>query len=186
MLGVVLYGEQFLSLVISLLDIDEAEDRTYSFVEEVLINEVGQNFPSETIDRLNALKSENKNKKINALCDRVIGSIDAYFDALKELPRIKELIPSTDLIQRISKQRAKTMSKHQKSAHESSIFLQILSHIPLKAGRSNFSFYDGEYREPTPLQLIEHSITLPRRHVLDSVGFEISRLRYKTYRKGDK
>ena len=186
MLGVVLYGEQFLSLVISLLDIEGAEDRTYSLVEEVLTNEIGRDFPTETVDRLKSLKSERGSKKINGLCDRVIGSIDTYFDALKKLPRIKELTPSRDLIQKISKQRAKTMAKYQKVAEESSVIRRIVSVVPLKAGRSSFSFFEGEYREPSPLQLFEHSVTLPRRFSLDAVGFEMSRLRYRIFKKGDK
>lgn len=185
MLGVVLYGEQLLSLLISMLDVQGAENRTYRVFENVLINEVGLNFPSETTACLNSLKSERKKKAIGEICDRVIASMDAYFDKLKALPRIKEITPSRDLIRKISREQGKSHDRQIKEAQASSIMMQIASVTPLKAGRASFSHFQGEYREPTQLHSVEHSVTLPRMHSLDSIGYEITLLRYQAFKKGE-
>ncbi len=184
MLGFVTYEEHLLSLLISLLAIDGADQSLPRLVEEALINEVGIDFPAMTGDRLRKLKSESNDNQIQEMCDRVIVSIDTYFNTLNELPRIKELTPSKDLQIKIGKQRAKTMEVHQKAANENSIIQQIGTHIPLKAGRASFSLRNGAMSEVSHLQSFEHSFTLPMRHVLDTVGYELSRLRYRTSKKG--
>ncbi len=183
-LGIVVQEEHFLSLLISLLAVDGADQSLPALVEDALINEVGFDFPDITGDRLKELKSESSDNQIQEMCDRVIESIEDYFDTLKKLPRIKELTPSKNLQIKIGKQHAKTMDAHQKAASENSIIQQLVTHVSLKAGRASFSFRDGAMGESSKLHSFEHSFTLPRRHVLDTVGYELSRLRYRTSKKG--
>lgn len=184
MLGMVIYEEHLVSLSFSLLSIDGAHESLRRFVEEALTNDIGFDFPALTCDRLRKLKSDSESEDIKAICDRVIASIDSYFDDLKALPQIKEVRPSQDLRAKILKQQSKTMAVHQKAAEESSIVRLISTVVPLKAGRASFSFRDGGVGEPSHLHSFEHSITLPRRHVLDTVGYELSRLGYRTAEKG--
>lgn len=184
MLGLVIHEEHLVSLLFSLLSIYGADESLLPLIEEVITNEVGFDFPALTRDRLKELKIETESSEIQAMCERVIKSIDGYFEALKALSQIKELRPSHDLRIKIQKQQGKTMAAHQKAAEENSIIRQLATHIPLKAGRASFSFQNGEMGEPSNLHSFEHSITLPRRHVLDTVGYELSRLGYRTSTKG--
>lgn len=184
MLGLVIHEEHLVALSFSLLTMNSADENLLSLVEEVLMNEVGFDFPALTCDRLRELKAGSDNAEIQMICDRVIKSIDDYFDALSAWPQVKELRPSQDLRMKIQKQQGKTMAVHQKAAEENSIFRQLVTYIPLKAGVASFSFRDGEMGEPSRLQSYEHSITLPRRHVLDTVGYELTRLGYRTSKKG--
>ncbi|MDP2700132.1 HEAT repeat domain-containing protein [Thalassospira sp.] len=184
MLGYVNDEEHLLSLLFSLLSVDGADENPLPLVKEVLTKEVGFDFPASTCDRLKELRAKSKNPEIQHMCEYVIKSIDDYFDALKALPQIKELRPSHDLQVKIQKEHGKTMAAYKKAAEEKSIVRQLATCIPLKAGSAFFSFRDGEIGESSHLQSFSHSITLPRRYVQDTVGYELSRLIHRNSKKG--
>jgi hypothetical protein len=163
---------------------DSVAKRFLPIFEEVLTKEVGFDFPAVTCERLRVLKVDSENPEIQAMCGRVINYIDDYFAVLKALPQIKELRPSQDLRIKMQKQQSKTMEVHKKAADENSIVRELATFIPLKAGVGSFSFRDGEIGQSSYLQSFEHSIALPRRHVLDAVGYELSQFGYRTSQKG--
>lgn len=184
MLGWVFGEEHLVSLLFSLLSMDSVAKRFLPIFEEVLTKEVGFDFPAVTCERLRVLKVDSENPEIQAMCGRVINYIDDYFAVLKALPQIKELRPSQDLRIKMQKQQSKTMEVHKKAADENSIVRELATFIPLKAGVGSFSFRDGEIGQSSYLQSFEHSIALPRRHVLDAVGYELSQFGYRTSQKG--
>jgi len=93
--------------------------------------------------------------------------------ALDALPRMTELRPPPTLQRQFSKARAKQINKAMMAERKKSIIRQIVSEVPLKAGIGWFSFRDGAYTEPSYLKSISHSVELPRRATLDTVGAEL-------------
>jgi hypothetical protein len=185
MLGFVDNETQLLSLTLSLLESVDAPKRTYPFIESVLREEIGIDFPDDTVKKLEEVKSGTSQPELISLCDRVLKSINDYRDALSNLPQIKELAPNPQHVERYYIERDKHMREVQKKAEKDSIIRQIATTIPLKAGTASFSFFQGEYREPSPLHAYEHYITLPRRFVFDSIGLELRKIGYRHSRKDE-
>ncbi|GGF75353.1 hypothetical protein GCM10011332_31670 [Terasakiella brassicae] len=185
MLGFVDNETQLLSLTLSLLETTDAPKRTYPFVASVLTEEIGVDFPDDTVKKLEEVKSGTNQPELISLCDRVLKSINDYREALSNLPQIKELAPNPQHVERYYIERDKHMREVQKEAEKDSIIRQIATTIPLKAGTASFSFFQGEYREPSPLHPYEHYITLPRRFVFDSIGLELRKMSYRHSRKGE-
>lgn len=178
-LGVVITDEQLMSLILSLLNTKDAKDRTFNLVEEVLINEVGVDYPDLTIESLKSLKADQDDEMVHQLCDRVIAGLKTYLSAINELPRIDELRPSLRFVESFAKARAKAMEKAQEKAQEKSIIQQLMTTVPLKAGKASFSSQDGQYPEASLLHSYSFEVTLPRRHVLDAVGYEFHLFLYR-------
>ena len=68
------------------------------------------------------------------------------------------------------------MSHATEEAQKGSIMRQLATQIPIKAGVGFFTFRDGGYTDTSHMQLFSHSVALPRRDTLDTVGYEIHRL----------
>lgn len=185
MLGFVDNETQLLSLTLSLLESVDAPKRTYSFIESVLREEIGVDFPDDTVKKLEEVKSGTNQPELISLCDRVLKSINDYREALSNLPRIKELEPNPQHVERYYIERDKYMREVQKEAEKDSIIRQIATTTPLKAGTASFSFFQGEYREPSPLHAYKRYVTLPRRFVFDSIGLELRKMSYRHSRKGE-
>jgi hypothetical protein len=77
------------------------------------------------------------------------------------------------------------MNKSIEEAQKDSIFRQIATEIPIKAGIGTFSFRNGTYSDTSFLKSFSHSVSLPRRYVLDSIGYDISRLYYRIAKRED-
>lgn len=183
MLGVVLYSEQYMSLVFSLFKVKRAEKRTYHHIEDILKNEVGLDYPGDTIKYCKTFCKRRKSGEVFELCNRVVASIEAYMGALRQLPDLSELKPSQKLLEKTRAAQTETMQRAQKSAEESSL-VSLFTRIPLKAGRATFSYHGDAYQAPSGLHSFEHTVSFPRQHSLDSVGYEISRLIYRASKRG--
>lgn len=178
-LGVVITDKQSMSLILSLLNTKNANNQTFKLVEEVLTNEVGVDYPNLTFESLKALKAEQNGELVCQLCDRVIANLESYLSAIKDLPRIDELRPAPRFVESFVKARAKAMEKAQEEASKKSIIQQLVTTVPLKAGKASFSSRDGQYPEASPLHTYSFDVTLPRRHVLDAVGYELHLFLYR-------
>lgn len=178
-LGVVTNEDQLISLMLSLLNTKNAEKRTFGFLEEVFCREIGLDYPEHSIQELNAIVDKYKNKNVTNLCQSILSHIQEYLNCLSELPRIDELKPSQKISDAFTRARHKSIAQHMEMAEEKSVFSKLVTKIPIKAGRATFSYHNAQYSEISPLHSISHSITLPRRHVMDAVGYEISRLHYR-------
>lgn len=93
--------------------------------------------------------------------------------SLEALPRLTELRPPPTLQRQFAKARAKQINKAMMAERKKSIIRQIVTEVPIKAGIGWFSFRDGAYTEPSYLKSISHSVELPRRTTLDTVGAEL-------------
>ncbi|QOX78270.1 hypothetical protein FY034_04755 [Trichlorobacter lovleyi] len=184
LLGFVNSEDHLLSLTISLLKSTNLQDWKLGFVHTVLAEEVGMDYPDSTMKRLEQEKSQTSDPKIVELYSRVIHQITSHIDAIEALPRIEELKPPPDVQRLFASAHSKQMNVVAKEARKKSIVSQIFTEIPMKGGSGWFSFRDGGYTEASNLIPHSHSIALPRRHVLDAVGYEIRHMGFRLARRG--
>lgn len=173
MLGFVFSEDHLISLTISLLKTREAKQRVFGLAYELFVNEIGKDYPSSTIDALEAAQSSATEKEILNFYSSAIGEIKSRIDTLNALPRLAELRPPPRLQREFAKARDKQMRISMEEAQKDSIIRKLCTEIPLKAGVGSFSFRDGVYGEPTYMQSISHSISLPMRETSDSVGHDL-------------
>jgi hypothetical protein len=173
LLGFVFYDDHLLSLSMSFFQTADAPNRTFPILHAMLVDEIGYDYPSSTIEALEAANAAEDRPEFRAFYSDTIQAITSRIKALDDLPRLIELRPPPTLQRQFAKARAKQISKGMMSERKRSILREIVTEVPIKAGIGWFSFRDGAYTEPSYLKSISHSVELPRRHTLDTVGSEL-------------
>lgn len=179
MLGFVTSEEHLLSLTMSLLKTQDAPQRTFGIVYSLLIDEIGKDYPSSTIEVLESAKAATTDTGLLALYASAINAINDRINELDALPRLTELRPPPRLQRQFSGAHAKQMEAASEDAKKHSIMRQIATEIPIKAGVGSFSFHDGSFTEPTHFHSVSTSISLPRRYATDTVGYEIHGMMFR-------
>lgn len=185
MLGFIYSEDHLISLTMSLLKTKNAPQRTFGITRSLLIDELGQDYPISIVDALEAAKSSTTESEWITFYSSIIETIDGHMKTLEALPRITELRPPPSLQRQFAKARAKQMNEAAEEASKGSIIQQLATKIPIKGGLGWFSFYDGSYSSPSYMKSFSHSVSLPRRHTLDEVGYEISRLFMRLAKRGE-
>lgn len=173
MLGFVFSEDHLFSLATSLLKTREAKQRAFGLAYALLVDEIGKDYPSSTIEKLESAKASTTEIELLNFYSSSIAAINSRIDTLNTLPRLAELRPPPRIQREFSKARDKQMRASMEEAQKGSIMRQLCTEIPLKAGIGSFSFRDGVYGEPTYMQSISHSVSLPMREALDSVGYDL-------------
>lgn len=173
LLGFVFYDDHLLSLSMSFFRTKNAPNRTFPILRALLVDEVGYDYPSSTIEALVAANRIEERPEYKDFYSHTIDALRSRTKALDDLPRLTELRPPPTLQRQFAKARAKQISKGMMSERKKSILRQIVTEVPIKAGIGWFSFREDAYTEPSYLKSISHSVELPRRHTLDTVGSEL-------------
>lgn len=185
LVGYVISEDHLLSLTLSLLKTQNANVRAYGMVNSLLVEEIGKDYPSRTIELLEVAKAEAVDVGLIQFYSSAIEAISARVNELNALPRLDELRPSPSLQRQFASARAKQMNESMEEMREKSIIRKLATEIPIKAGVGFFNFHDGGYAEPTQMQSISQYVSLPMREVLDTVGYEISRLMYRNVKRDE-
>ncbi len=185
MLGFVISEEHLLSLTISFLKTRDAQQRVFGLAYALFVNEIGKDYPSSTIEALKSAESSETENEFRNFYTKAIAEIENRISELNALPRLAELRPPPRLQREFSKARDRQMRMSMEEAQKGSIMRQICTEIPLKAGIGSFSFRDGVYGEPTYMQSISHSVSLPMREVFDSVGYDLHLFMMRIARRGE-
>lgn len=173
LLGFVFSDSHLLSLSMSFFKTKDAPNRTFPILHALFIDEVGYDYPNSTIQVLEAADAVEDRPEFKAFYSSTIEALRSRMQALDELPLLTELRPPPTLQRQFAKARAKQINKAMMAERKKSILRQILTEVPIKAGIGWFSFHDGAYSEPSYLKSISHSVELPRRATLDTVGAEL-------------
>ncbi|HBL4690163.1 hypothetical protein INP82_16270 [Citrobacter sedlakii] len=187
-LGFISNEHQLMSLILSLLRVKNAEKRTYPLVKVVIINEIAMDYPSYVIDEIGKHKKNIKGQrnKIKKLYNEILTEVENYISSFTVLPRIKELEPSSMLVHAFQKEKDKVMARKNDLANENSLVFKIASRIHLKAGIGSFhynDYNDSGYSEPSYLKTFSSSYSLPRRYVMDNVGYDIRLAQFRCAKK---
>jgi hypothetical protein len=184
MLGYVVSEEPLISMVFSMLNTHDAKSRTFELVYTLLVREVGRDFTHATLEAIKE-RTETANADEARLLNAAHANISAYIEAIEGLPRLQELRPPLQLRRLIALNRAREMRKSMDDANEKSVFRQLATETPLKAGVGWFSVSNGGVGETHRLQSFSANASLPRRALADPVGYAISGLGYRLAKRGE-
>jgi hypothetical protein len=184
MLGFVYSEEPLLSLTFSLLESRDAPSRTYPIVLTLLTKDVGRNYVEDTLQAI-TLRMETASDPLRRLYETAHKELTAYQKALDDLPLLQELRGPLQLRRAIALRKAADMQKTMDAANEKSVFRQLVTQVPIKAGIGCFSVRNGKVGETSRFGSFSHSVTLPRRAIGDPVGYAIDSLLYRLSKRGD-
>ena len=184
LLGYVISEEPLLSLTLSLLETNDAPDRSFGWVYSLLIDEVGRDYAHATMNALK-VRQETANSPEKELLAQIYAILLRRSTAMDDLPRLHELRPPMRLRRAIELNRAREMEKAMEAANEKSILRLISTVIPMKAGRGWFSVSDNKVGPTQHLQSISHSVSLPKRALTDPAGYAIAGLVYRIAKRDD-
>jgi len=176
MLGFVYSEDHLVSLTMSLLKTKDAQRRTFGIVHSILVDEVGQDYPDSTIEALEAASSIAPDSEWVSFYSEIINKIVDRMKAIERLPRIVELKPLPSIQRHFAMAQAKKMNRMMEESQKKSIISQFATKIPIKAGNSWFSYQEGRYTDSSHMHSFSQVVSLPRRYVLDTVGYEMNRL----------
>lgn len=184
MLGWVFHEDALLSLTFSLLATEDAKERSYPWVFALLTGDIGTNYPKTTLREI-----ETRMQTVSSQEEQLLKSIHAelseYIHALDSLPSLNELRPPEKLQRHIAFKREKQTRTGQENAENRSIIRQICRQIPLKAGNGWFSIRNDKVGEICRLTKYSYETTLPVGAVIDPVNDTITRMGYRTAKRGD-
>jgi len=184
-LGYIVGDEMQIGLVFSLIRTRDAKKRTFGYIASVLQDHVGYDYPYQTIEFLKACQNaKNEKKDVKALCKKISSELQRHLDELGSLPDLKEFHLSSMKMRRFAKERQLRMNESMEEASKDSIWGQIATHIPLKAGRRMFQAINGQYTAPTELNEMSHSVALPKSEITDPAGAARERVLFRRSKRG--
>lgn len=186
LIGWTFYEEALLSLTFSLLETNEAQQRTFGWVHALLVNEVGRNYSHATLEAIQE-KLEGATPEVKELLKSAHAELLAYTEAINQLPIRHELRPPIpERIQHsVALKKSKEMREARDKADEQSIFQQICTRIQLKAGTGSFSIYGDKIGPINRLGSHSYSVTLPAQYVIDPLNDEITKLGLRFAKRGE-
>jgi len=185
MLGYLSGDEVLIKLVFSLARTRDAKTRSFGFVRAVFEQHVGFDYPFQTVEYLKERSADGtESAEIKTLADEVAKVVQDELDALEALPLLKEFMPPSEKSGRFAKERHRQMNEAIEEASKDSIWRQIATNIPLKAGRRTFQTIQGRYTDVTELKSMSHSVALPRSEICDPAGSARERLLMRRAKRG--
>ena len=186
MLGYVHDRAQVTSMALSMLESQAAKDRIFPVLRALLVDEIGYDYPGSTIEACKAAASTCAiEEEALEFLTGVVGALEQLDKSLDDLPRLNELRPPKGLRRQFALARARQMNDSVEEAQKDSIWRQIATEVPIKAGRGTFSYQNASYGPPMKMSSFSHSIEMPRREVFDPVGNAIRLLQFRLATKDE-
>jgi hypothetical protein len=185
LLGYVHSTSHVVAMSLSMLQVREEQlGDVLPVMDSLIVAELGYDYPGTVVEALAAMRPTETRQPVLVALDNWRRAIQAQQEAIEHLPRRNELWPPSLLQRQFALARARQMHKASEEASENSVFSQIATKIPLKAGRGFFNHSQGKFSEPTPLHTLSYSVEVPRREVLDPVGNAIRGIQLRLASEG--
>ena len=185
MLGYVHDRAQVTSLALSMLESHAAKERIFPILRALLVDEIGYDYPGSTVEACKAAASTCAVEGAVEFLTGVADALEQLGKSFDDLPRLNELRPPMGLRRQFALARARQMSESVEEAQKNSIWRQIATEIPIKAGRGTFSYQNASYGPSMKMSSFSHSIEMPRREVFDPIGNAIRLMQYRLARKDE-
>jgi len=131
-------------------------------------------------------KRKSANKIIKSVIDQIIAASENYYQQVSELESINEFEPSDKRMQYFLKQQNIQMQKLMDSSdRKRDSFLDMLTNVNLRAGKSFFSKYRGEYSQESEMQSFRSSFEVARVQYIDEIGQEKLRLMWQNMKRDE-
>lgn len=186
LIGWTFYEEALLSLTFSLLETNEAQQRTFGWVHALLVNEVGRNYSHATLKAIQE-KLEGATPEVKELLKSAHAKLLAYTEAINQLPIRHELRPPIPerIRHAVALKKSRETREARDKADEQSVWQNVFTKIQLKAGTGSFSIYDGKIGPINRLGSHSYSVTLPAQYVIDPLNDEITKLGLRFAKRGE-
>lgn len=185
MLGYVHDRAQVTSMALSMIDSHAAKDRIFPVLRALLVDEIGYDYPGSTVEACKGASSACGTAEAVEFLASVVDTLEQMGRSFDELPRLNELRSPMSLRRQFALARARQMNDSVEEAQKDSIWRQIATEIPIKAGRGTFNYQNTSYGPSMKMSSFSHSIEMPRREVLDPVGNAIRLMQFRLARKDE-
>lgn len=170
------------SMVYSILESKINDETIVNFLKEVFVAYFIFNYYG-TIEYLR-IKKKNAVPHLKGIIDAIIIEGEKHYTAYSELESLKEFSPSEMRLGYIHKIRNKKFNKSFKEIEKNDgSFLSHLKNIQLKAGKTSFSKYMGQYSKQMELANVSSSAELPRGEFIDPIGQKKLRLTWRNHKR---
>ncbi|MBW7874673.1 MAG: hypothetical protein H3C47_01645 [Candidatus Cloacimonetes bacterium] len=185
-LGFVHNFEISINLILSVLDLSPLSHDTACLVKSVLTEHIGTNHLVQTTEKLNQelLKATVGTIK-NAVLNETILELQQRRKEISALDHCNELIPDPDHQTKLDKALRDSLNIAFAKAREKSVLLGLFSRVNIIEGSAFFSFLNGEYRDPSPMQQFSHELVFPKNDLIDEVGASLERFNFRIVKRGE-
>jgi len=186
LIGWTFYEEALLSLTFSLLETNEAQQRTFGWVHALLVNEVGRNYSHATLEAIQE-KLKDTTPEVKELLKSAHAELLAYTEAINQLPIRHELRPPIPerIRHAVALKKSRETREARDKADEQSVWQNVFTKIQLKAGTGSFSIYGGKIGPINRLGSHSYSVTLPAQYVIDPLNDEITKSGLRFAKRGE-
>ncbi|WNH11995.1 hypothetical protein [Thalassobellus suaedae] len=171
-------------MLYNILEVNYKNERIRNHIASLFAKYLIINYYSVT----DILKNKRKtaNKIISSIIDQIIDSSEHYYKQVSELELINEFEPSDKRMNYFLKQQNVQMQKlMDASDRKKDSFLDMLTSINLRAGKSFFSKYKGEYSQESEMQSFRSSVEVARVQYIDEIGQEKLRLMWQNIKRDE-
>ncbi len=174
-------GHYLAALLLSAVRRESCSQDFLGFVTWALGEHVLYNFPGEAGDYLRGrVDASDASEAEREVARAALGHSEAYFEALKNRPRLEEFRPPWRRLYPLRLAHLKQQAAISEEADRRSTLASLFPKIPLKYGRSFFMEQDGEFTEPSELGRFSVGMDLPRGELIDPIGQQIQRLHWQS------
>ena len=174
------------SLIYSVLTAKPKDTNVKGLVHDIFFKHIGMNFLGTTLEFLKEkLSVADLPEELESTVRDIVDALESHQKMIKSLPRLNELFVPKRYTYQISLEESKNMNKAMEEAQEGSITSLIATKIPLKYGRSWFSYRNGKYCSPSNLSSFSHSVEIPRSEIDNPVSASMQRAGFQMARRGD-
>ena len=181
-LGCIYSFDYSIVFVYSFLKIKHKNKEIFRLIENVLVREIGYNYPVLTIQFLKNIEKKELSKNSQQCIENSIKIIEQYLADLNSLATLNELQPNNSLLIKISKEEQKIYQKYKKEAEKKS-FISMFPKTPIKEGYNSFHYHNGNFSKITKMKSFSTSMSIPKEDILDEIGSAIKRINFLIIKK---
>jgi hypothetical protein len=172
------------SMIFSILSVEKLPKEVRQIVIDILINFIGQEYQHNTLEYLKILEDDTLNENEKEVKKIVILELTKRKEKRNSLPKIKELLPSSQQNRIISRVQGVAMQKAMAESEKDSFWSQIATKTPICCGRGWFSEVNDKFTDVAYLQSHSHSITMPSSSQSQPIHYEFDRFNFRIAKKG--
>jgi len=182
--GYILDRKYASEMLYNILEVKHNSERLRNHIATLFVKYLIINYYSVTEILKNKRKSANKT--IKSVIDQILAASENYYQQVSELKSINEFEPSDKRMQYFLKQQNSQMQKLMDSSdRKRDSFLDMLTNVNLRAGKSFFSKYRGEYSQESEMQSFRSSFEVARVQFIDEIGQEKLRLMWQNMKRDE-
>lgn len=182
--GYILDRKYASEMLYSILETNYKNIKIRNLIAALFVNYLIKNYYSVT--EILKAKKKNANKTITSIIEQIIEASENYYKRVFDLELVNEFQPMDKRMQYFLKQQNIQMQRLMDGAEKKQpSFLDMVTNINLRTGKSFFSKYRGEYTEESEMQSFRSSLEVARVQFIDEIGQEKLRLIWQNMKRDE-